>query len=246
MSRDTFCSEMSQWLSNAARLIHTPTPAKNKREFFEELNGSLRAVFRATGCMVRCSRDKRMAWEYDGQPPEQFEDIVRSAYVTMFAEIYPKTFSNHSEYSLFAGLGWRSRWEACLVPPNDPHNIATRLIRITKWAQSLDAKMSVDEQNSLLPVLNGWCKPSTPWTALPGTRDICAHLFGDIWWDIYRPDLNVDIDESEQLPSGDWEAWDFHYFTCHELVRKTTPPFLPGVLPDYRPVPHVSLPDLYT
>lgn len=244
LGAEDFSAEMTMTVEAAARLMKQETPVTGKREYFNELNSKLLALFRATGCIVHRAGAGGFIWEYAGQPPVRFEEVVKKIFVRMFTDVYPSTFSNDSDFSLFAGAGWGNRWEACLRPPCDPHLLAARLVRITKWAQSDDAHMSQEEQNSLLPILNGWCKPQTPWTILPGTREICTHLFGQAWWDIYRPDLNVEIDDSEQLPSDDWENWDFHFFTCHELIRNTRPPFLSGVLPDYQPLPQVALPDL--
>lgn len=242
-STSQYSAQLSELISSYKVLSEKRVQVFDARDYNKKAGEAKDLIFGLLGCIRVNPRNHRWVFEYDSQPPIAFQPAVREFFGQLLAREMSRTLSNHDDYALFTGIGINNRWEVCLQEPHDPYVFVARMLRITKWVQSQDAKMCMSLQGHLLPLLNGICKPEKEWAIIPPMKDICQHLFGQAWWEIYRPDLNTEIDEHDPQPVGDWETWDFYYFDCHQQILDARPPFLPGVLPNYPQLPEVTLPN---
>jgi hypothetical protein len=110
---------------------------------------------------------------------------------------------------LLGALGFYGDFEQYPETEDDARVLAVAIIFYISNYAPANARDAVIKPH-VCNLLNAWLKPVQPWDDLPTVRDLCFHMFGDLWC-------------SMELPDGDLRE-----ASIDELVERARPPFHNG------------------
>lgn len=167
---------------------------------------------------------------YKSRAPTELDDStiaylrVRLLQVLIEAHRSPeRRVAVEDKLTLLASMEKHVCWRACLLTREGSYALAQFLIdAVVFYTVFLQASILVksstrvaltdisdDAMPRVLRILNEWIAPAAPWLGIPRSEQVGAGLFGVAWWSFNVPTT----------------------YESNGLLKATSPPFVPGLVP---------------